>query len=42
MKDVIDAAKKAEIFDEINSFPKKFETLIEKEGFNYQVVKDKD
>ena len=32
MKDVIDAAKKAEIFDEINSFPKKFETLIGERG----------
>ena len=32
IKDVIDAAKKAEIFDEINSFPKKFETLIGERG----------
>ena len=31
-EDVIKAAKKAEIFDEINSFPKKFETVVGERG----------
>ena len=31
-EDVIEAAKKAEIFDEINSFPKKFETVVGERG----------
>ena len=30
--EVIEAAKKAEIFDEINSFPKKFETVVGERG----------
>ena len=30
--EVIDAAKKAEIFEEINSFPKKFETVVGERG----------
>jgi len=31
-EDVMEAAKKAEIFDEINSFPKKFETVVGERG----------